>query len=247
MLIYGPRAHYLHLKIEPMNTLIHDHRKKKKLFDQNYQGLLSGNSEFVASSLKKDKDFFEKLASGQHPEILWIGCADSRVPASQITSSGPGDIFEHRNIANVCLHSDINLLSVLDYSVNSLKVKHVIVAGHYRCGGVRAALKGEPVGFIDHWLLHIRDVYQQHREEIDQLSNQTQKWDRLVELNVLQQVNNLSRAPIIDKAWADGANLVIHGWIIDLESGFVKEMYQSDTHFRKEGKVWLLEKDSIIA
>lgn len=226
-----------------MNNLVHDRQKSKQIFDENYQSLLSGNNEFVANSLKKDKYFFEKLASGQHPEILWIGCADSRVPAGQVTSTEPGDIFEHRNIANVCLHSDLNLLSVLDYSINSLKIKHIIVAGHYRCGGVNAALKGQSLGIIDHWLLHIRDVYEQYRQEVDQLADETQKWDKLVELNVMQQVYNLSRAPIVEKAWANGAGLVIHGWVLDLESGFIKEMYQSDSNFKNEGKVWLLKQE----
>jgi len=224
-----------------MNNLVHNYKKHVQSFDDNYQELLTGNSEFVKSSLKKDRDFFQKLASGQFPEILWIGCADSRVTANQITATEAGKIFEHRNIANVCQHSDINLLSVLDYSINSLQVKHVIVAGHYRCGGVYAALKGQPVGLIDHWLLHIRDIYDQHRHEIDSLNNEIEKWDKLVELNVLHQVYNLSRAPIIDKSWMDGSEVVIHGWVIDLESGFVKEMYQSDINFRTDSKVWAID------
>lgn len=224
-----------------MLNLIHDHTVQTQRFGNNYQALLSGNQEFVQDSLKKDKDFFHKLASGQSPEILWIGCADSRVPANQITATDAGKIFEHRNIANVCHHSDINLLSVLDYSINSLKVKHVIVAGHYRCGGVYAALKGLPVGLIDHWLLHIRDIYDQHRDEIDILHDELDRWDKLVELNVLHQVYNLSRAPIIAKSWAEGSAVVIHGWVIDLNSGLVKEMYQSDMDFKITGKVWAVK------
>ncbi|WP_316800173.1 carbonic anhydrase [Pedobacter frigidisoli] len=173
---------------------------------------------------------------------MWIGCADSRVPASEVTSTEAGRIFEHRNIANLCQHSDINLLSVLDYSVNSLRVKHIIVAGHYRCGGVHAALKGQPVGLIDHWQLNIRDIHEQHRDEIDSIKNENEQWDRLVELNVLHQVYNLSRAPIVCKAWDEGVDLVIHGWVIDLSSGLIKEMYQSDMNFRDGGEVGELGK-----
>jgi len=224
-----------------MNNLVHNLKIRAQKFGDNYQALLAGNQVFVEDSLKKDKDFFHKLASGQFPEILWIGCADSRVPANQITAAEAGKIFEHRNIANVCQHSDINLLSVLDYSINTLQVKHVIVAGHYRCGGVYAALKGKPIGLIDHWLLHIRDIYDQHRHEIDSLNNEIEKWDKLVELNVLHQVYNLSRAPIIEKAWMAGLEVVIHGWVIDLESGFLKEIYQSDKNFKTDGKVWAIE------
>lgn len=226
-----------------MNNLVHERKISPQAFGYSYNELLAGNHRFVKDSLAQDRHFFDKLSAGQQPEVLWIGCADSRVPANEVTLAGPGQIFEHRNIANVCQHTDINLLSVLDYAVNSLKVKHIIVAGHYRCGGVFAALKGEPVGLIDHWLLPIRDVYEQHENEIDTLPTETDRWDKLVELNVLQQVYNLSRTPVINHAWASGSAVVIHGWVIDLQSGLVKEMYQSDAGFRDQKKIWVLEGD----
>jgi len=159
------------------------------------------------------------LAKGQNPEILWIGCADSRVPANEITGTKPGEVFVHRNIANMCVHSDMNMLSVLDYAVNVLKVKHVIVAGHYGCGGVAASLSRNQYGIIDNWLCHIKDVYRLHAKEIDALEGQEAKTNRLVELNVKEQVFNLCTTSIVQNAWKDRDDLAIHGMVIDIATG----------------------------
>src|ERR1700742_2887620 len=150
-----------------------------------YQSLLEGNKKFVGNTLETDPEYFTNLAEGQSPPVLWIGCADSRVPANQITNMPPGEIFVHRNIANMVVHSDMNMLSVLDYAVNVLKVKHVIVTGHYGCGGVLAAMGNEQFGIIDNWLLHIKDVYRIHAAELDALTDINKRCDRLVEINVI--------------------------------------------------------------
>jgi carbonic anhydrase len=157
-----------------------------------YESLLEGNKRFVADSLKEDPDFFTTLANGQKPPILWIGCADSRVPANQITRTNPGEIFVHRNIANMVIHTDMNMLSVLDYAVNVLQVKHVIVTGHYGCGGVIASMTHKQFGLIDNWLRHIKDVYRVHAEELNAITDEGKRQDRLVELNVIENVNNLA-------------------------------------------------------
>src|SRR6201996_4756535 len=159
--------------------------------DLSYQSLLEGNKTFIANSLREDPQFFEKLAKGQKPPVLWIGCADSRVPANQITNTPPGEVFVHRNIANMVIHSDMNMLSVLDYAVNVLEVKHVIVTGHYGCGGAIAGMGSQQFGLIDNWLRHIKDVYRIHAAELDEIPDQTQRANRFVELNVQEGVRNL--------------------------------------------------------
>src|SRR6185312_16310277 len=171
-----------------------------------YEGLLEGNKEFIARSLKEDPHFFDKLAS-QNPPVLWIGCADSRVPANQITNTKPGEIFVHRNIANMVIHTDMNMLSVLDYAVNVLKVKHVIVTGHYGCGGVIAAISNQQFGLIDNWLRHIKDVYRLHATELDQVADMDERCDRLVEYNVIENVYNLCKTSIVQNAWHNGQPL----------------------------------------
>jgi carbonic anhydrase len=189
-----------------------------------YQKLLEGNRQFVAETVNKDPEYFEKLAAGQRPPVLWIGCADSRVPANQITHTNPGEIFVHRNIANVVVHSDMNMLSVLDYAVNILEVKHVIVCGHYGCGGVIAALGNEENGIVDNWLRHIKDVYRLHAKELNAITDPRQKTDRLVELNVIENVTNLTATSIIQKAWKNGKDLSVHGWVYTLNTGFIKDL-----------------------
>lgn len=169
-----------------------------------YESLLEGNRKFVAETLQNDPQYFEKLANGQKPPVLWIGCADSRVPANQITNTAPGEVFVHRNIANVVVHSDMNMLSVLDYAVNILEVQHVIVCGHYGCGGVIAALGNDENGLVDNWLRHIKDVYRLHEAELDVITDQKTKTDRLVELNVMENVNNLTATSIVQNAWKNG-------------------------------------------
>ena len=207
-----------------------------------YEELLQGNRDWVAKQLAADPDFFKKLAQGQNPDVLWIGCSDSRVPANEVTNSKPGEVFVHRNIANMCVHSDMNMLSVLDYAVNVLKVKHVIVAGHYNCGGIAAALSSQQFGLIDNWLRHIKDVYRMHSDELDNIENEADKINRLVELNVVEQVYNLCKTTIVQNAWKKRADLEVHGWVIQLDSGYVKDLNVSVSNADNLGKVFSLNK-----
>jgi carbonic anhydrase len=189
-----------------------------------YEGLLEGNKKFIEGALAEDPEYFDKLANGQKPPVLWIGCADSRVPANQITNTAPGEIFVHRNIANMVIHSDMNMLSVLDYAVNVLKVKHVIVTGHYGCGGVNAAMGNNQFGLIDNWLRHIKDVYRLHADELDAIADETERSNRLVELNVIENVNNLCKTSIVQNAWKNGQQLSVHGWVYSLSTGAINDM-----------------------
>ena len=190
----------------------------------SYDSLLQGNQKFVEETLKEDPDYFNKLAAGQTPPVLWIGCADSRVPANQITNTSPGEIFVHRNIANMVIHSDMNMLSVLDYAVNVLKVKHVIVTGHYGCGGVIAAMTHQQFGLIDNWLRHIKDVYRLHADELDQITDEKERTDKLVEFNVIENVYNLCKTSIVQNAWKNGQKLGVHGWVYSIQTGIIKDM-----------------------
>ena len=184
-----------------------------------FKKILDGNKEWMDFVEKDQSGRFQQLAKGQNPEILWIGCADSRVPANELTGNKPGEVFVHRNIANMCVHSDMNMLSVLDYAVNVLKVKHVIVAGHYGCGGVAASLSRKQYGIIDNWLCHIKDVYRLHAAEIDAIQDMEKKTDRLVELNVKEQVFNLCTTSIIQNAWKERNDLAVHGMVINIGTG----------------------------
>lgn len=196
-----------------------------------YQSLLEGNKKWVAERLKEDPEFFERLSKGQSPQVLWIGCSDSRVPANEITNTMPGEIFVHRNIANMVVHSDMNMLSVLDYSVNVLKVKHVIVCGHYGCGGVKAAMENKQVGLVDNWLRHIKDVYRIHSKELDEIKNVDDRLKRFVELNVIEQVLDLTKTSIIQNAWRERNEPVVHGWVYDLRTGIIQDLNVSfDSH-----------------
>lgn len=195
-----------------------------------YEGLLEGNKIFVANTLKEDPQYFEKLANGQKPPILWIGCADSRVPANQITNTQPGEIFVHRNIANVVVHTDMNMLSVLDYAVNVLKVRHVIITGHYGCGGVIAAMTNLQYGIIDNWLRNIKDVYRLHATELDAIEDEKERGDRLVEFNVIRGVENISKTSIVQNAWHKGQELSVHGWVYSLETGLIKDLKVSSSN-----------------
>ena len=190
----------------------------------SYETLLEGNKRFIDNALDEDPDYFTKLANGQKPPILWIGCADSRVPANQITNTKPGEIFVHRNIANMVIHSDMNMLSVLDYAVNVLEVKHVIVTGHYGCGGVIAAMSNQQFGLIDNWLCHIKDVYRLHASKLDQVTNEKERADKLVEYNVIENVYNLCKTSIVQNAWLKGQELGVHGWVYSIETGVIKDM-----------------------
>jgi carbonic anhydrase len=189
-----------------------------------YKNLLAGNKKWVEEKLRQDPDFFDRLSKGQSPEVLWIGCSDSRVPANEITGTNPGEVFVHRNIANMVVHSDMNLLSVLDYAVNILQVKHVIVCGHYGCGGVRAAMTNEQYGLVDNWLRHIKDVYRLHSEELDAITDDQSKFNRFVELNVVEQVFDLSKTSIIQNAWRSRDLPMIHGWVYDLRTGVIQDL-----------------------
>tara|TARA_R110000868_G_scaffold10327_1_gene50913 strand:- start:470 stop:1069 length:600 start_codon:yes stop_codon:yes gene_type:complete len=189
-----------------------------------YSNLIDNNRKWVTEKLSQDSEFFTKLAEGQKPPVLWIGCADSRVPANEITGTQPGEMFVHRNIANMVIHTDMNMLSVLDYAVNVLNVKHVIVCGHYGCGGVLAAMDTKEYGLIDNWIRHIKDIYRLHRHELDGIEDMTERANRFVEINVIEQVADLSKTSIIKGAWKNGKDTQIHGWVYDIKNGLIKEL-----------------------
>ncbi len=189
---------------------------------KSYEKLLLENKAWANEKVSEDPDFFSRLAHIQTPEFLWIGCSDSRVPANEITGTKPGEIFVHRNVANMVVHTDMNLLTVLEYAVNHLKVKHVIVCGHYGCGGVNAALSKHNLGIINKWLRNIKDVYRLHQDEVNALNDAEAKSDRMVELNVIEQVNNLAKTSIIQKAWKHEQKPHLHGWVYGLKDGIIK-------------------------
>ena len=186
---------------------------------------LSENNRNWAESIKKiHPDFFQKLSEQQAPEYLWIGCSDSRVPANEIVGLMPGEIFVHRNVANIVVHTDVNCLSVLQYAVDVLKVKHIMVVGHYGCGGVRAAMGNQKLGLIDNWLLNIKDIYRQHREKLEAISDEAKRLSLLCELNVVEQVNNVCHTSIVQDAWDRDQPLAVHGWIYSLRNGGLKDL-----------------------
>ncbi|PWW83111.1 carbonate dehydratase [Prosthecochloris marina] len=191
-------------------------RVLKNLFEQN--------KEWAEKVKESDPDFFLKLSKQQSPEYLWIGCSDSRVPSNQIVGMLPGEIFVHRNIANVVVPSDLNCLSVIQYAVEVLKIKHIIVCGHYGCGGVKAALESREHGLIDNWLEHIRDVYRTHSEEIDAIDDKNEKLDKMCELNVIEQVINVCNTTTVRNAWKSGQKLSVHGWIYGIEDGILQDL-----------------------
>ncbi|MFC1495781.1 carbonate dehydratase [Thermodesulfobacteriota bacterium] len=191
---------------------------------KSIEKIFTGNREWSAEISKSDPAFFDTISKGQSPDILWIGCSDSRVPPDTITGSSPGTIFVHRNIANMAVHTDFSFLSVLQYAIDVLKVGHVVVCGHYSCGGVTAAVKGEPHGLIDNWLLHINDVYLKYKDELMKIEEIPHRADRLSELNVLEQVSNVSITPTIQGAWQRGQKVTIHGFVFDLSSGLLKDL-----------------------
>ncbi|MBK6379566.1 MAG: carbonic anhydrase [Chitinophagaceae bacterium] len=192
-----------------------------------FEELLQDNKAWAAQMLANDPDFFNKLSGLQTPEFLWIGCSDSRVPANQITNTQPGEIFVHRNVANLVINTDVNLLSVLDYAVNHLKVKHVIVCGHYGCGGIKASMsKTDYKPVLNMWLRNIKDVHRLHREELDSITDEDQKFDRLTELNVQEQIFNLAKTSIIQRAWKEEQRPELHGWVYGLKDGIIKPVYE---------------------
>jgi carbonic anhydrase len=189
-----------------------------------YNQLLENNKEWVAQNLERDPQFFERLSNGQQPPLLWIGCADSRVPANEIIGALPGEVFVHRNIANMVLHTDMNMLSVLDYAVNVLKVKHIIVCGHYGCGGVKAAMGNQHLGLIDNWIRHIKDVYRFHQDELNAIKDEKKRFERFIEVNVMEQVLDLAKTSIVQAAWESKQELQIHGWVYDIKDGLINDL-----------------------
>jgi carbonic anhydrase len=190
----------------------------------NIDKLLLENKTWAQEKLEENPDYFKKLAALQTPEYLWIGCSDSRVPANEVTGTAPGEIFVHRNIANMVVHTDINLLSVLTYAVDVLEVKHIIVCGHYGCGGVKAAMGNDYLPLINNWLRNIKDVYKTNRAEIQSIQDEEKQFDRLVELNVLEQVHHLAETNIVQGAWKKRDMPLIHGWVYGLNNGIIKPL-----------------------
>lgn len=189
-----------------------------------YNQLLENNKTWVEEMTSKDKNYFEDLSKGQKPPVLWIGCADSRVPANEITGTHPGELFVHRNIANMVVHTDMNMLSVLDYAVNHLGVKHVIVCGHYGCGGVAAAMQNKSLGLINKWVRNIKEVYKDNKTELKKIDDDKKRFDRLVELNVKAQVYDLAKTSIVQQAWKNESGLEVHGWVYDLKDGIIHDL-----------------------
>lgn len=188
-----------------------------------YNKLIEGNKRFSLSKKFEDPEYFKKLSLGQTPDYLWIGCSDSRVPANEITSTSSGEIFVHRNIANLVVHTDMNLLSVLEYAVKYLKVKHIIVCGHYGCGGVKAAMSNNFHGFVDNWLRNIKDVYNKNSNELNAIDDEDKRSDRLTELNVVEQVRNLAKTTIVQETWKERP-LHLHGWVYGINNGLINDL-----------------------
>ena len=191
-------------------------RSLKQLFDNN--------RTWAADMTRQDPDFFRRLSTQQSPHYLWIGCSDSRVPANQVVGLVPGEMFVHRNVANVVVHTDLNCLSAIQFAVDVLRIEHIIVCGHYSCGGILAALQNNKLGLIENWLRHVQDVRAKHRAEIDMLKTEQEQHDRLCELNVIEQVTNLSRTTVVRDAWSRGQALTVHGWIYDLSDGLLRDL-----------------------
>jgi carbonic anhydrase len=191
-----------------------------------HERLLLENKAWAVEKIQDDPEFFQRLVDLQQPEYLWIGCSDSRVPANEITGTQPGEIFVHRNIANLVVHTDLNMLSVLQYAVEVLKVKHVIVCGHYGCGGVKAALTHKSFGIINKWLRNIKDVYRYHQDEIESIENEEKKVNKLVELNVKEQVLNLAKTSIIQHSWKESNAPHLHGWVYGLNNGLINPIFE---------------------
>lgn len=195
---------------------------------ESYKNLLLANKAWVAEKLQLERDYFINLSKDQKPEFLWIGCSDSRVPAEVVTGTHPGDLFVHRNIANLVLNNDLNTQCVIHYAVEFLKVKHVIVCGHYGCGGVKASLTNKSFDIMDRWLCNIKDIYQNNEKEFTEKMTEDQRVDRLVELSVLSQVENIRKTPVVQKAWANHQAPTIHGWVFNMKDGLLKSLCKVD-------------------
>lgn len=186
--------------------------------------LFENNRRWAQECLKGDGDYFQRLSHQQRPKYLWIGCSDSRIPANQVIGLQPGEVFVHRNVANLVVNTDINCLSVIQYAVEFLGIEHIIICGHYGCGGVKAAMEPQELGLVDHWLRNIRDIAATHHREIESLGDPEKQYNRLVELNVCQQVRHVSRISFVQNAWARGQSLSIHGWVYKLEDGLLRDL-----------------------
>jgi len=191
---------------------------------KDYKKLLLNNKAWASARLEVDENYFDDLSKGQSPLFLWIGCADSRVPAEEITHADPGEIFVHRNVANMVVHTDMNLLSVLQYAVEVLKIKHIIICGHYNCGGVKAAMTNKDFGLINKWLRNIKEVYEKHYDELHAIENEQSRFNAMVELNVKEQIQNLAKTSIVQKAWENSQLPHLHGWVFDIHKGEIKEV-----------------------
>jgi carbonic anhydrase len=191
---------------------------------KEYKKLLLSNKAWASERLDVDAHYFDDLSKDQNPLFLWIGCADSRVPAEEITHADPGEIFVHRNVANMVVHTDMNLLSVLHYAVEVLKIRHIIVCGHYNCGGVKAAMTNKDFGLINKWLRNIKEVYEKHYVELQAIENEQSRFNALVELNVKEQIQNLAKTTIVQKAWKNDQLPHLHGWVFDIHKGEIKEI-----------------------
>lgn len=198
--------------------------KKENREEHTLEHLFRNNQEWAAAIVAKTPNFFQKLAAQQAPEYLWIGCSDSRVPANELLGLLPGDVFVHRNIANVIVHTDLNCLSVLQFAIDVLGVKHIIVCGHYGCSGVHAALTGRRIGLADNWLRHVQDVHQKHGRYLGEALTPRARHDRLCELNVIEQVNNICQTTIVQDAWERGQSLAVHGWVYGLQDGLLRDL-----------------------
>ncbi|GAB2933050.1 carbonate dehydratase [Rheinheimera gaetbuli] len=207
----------------------------------DFKQLFLNNKSWADRLEKEQPGFFKQLSEQQAPEYLWIGCSDSRVPANEIVGLLPGELFVHRNVANLVLHSDMNCLSVLQYAIDILKVKHILVVGHYGCGGVKAAMTKQRVGFVDNWLRNVKDVYSMHRDELEKVADGSERLNRLIELNVMEQVRNLCHTSFVQEAWERGQPLTIHGWVYSLRNGRVKDLRVSHSCADKIDDIYTLD------
>jgi len=195
---------------------------------EQYKKLLTANKNWAHEKVHQDPDYFTRLVNVQKPDYLWIGCSDSRVPPNEITQTQPGEIFIHRNVANLVIHTDLNVLSVLQYAVEVLEVKHIIVCGHYGCGGVKAAMSRHSFGLINKWLRHIKDVYKYNNEELSSIEDESMRLNRLIELNIIAQVQNLAETSIVQRAWKSRNAPSLHGWVYQLEDGIIHPLIEID-------------------
>ena len=197
----------------------------------SFNKLLEGNKKWATDQVSKDPDYFKRMILAQKPDYLWIGCSDSRVPAETVTGAIPGEIFVHRNIANLVVHTDLNLLSVVEFAVKILKVRHIILCGHYGCGGVKSSLENIAYGYVDNWLRNIKEIYVRHVEELDQITDMSAKVDRLVEINVVEQVKNLCKTKVVQKALKENS-IQVHGWVYNMHDGHIKVLNDANDTLR---------------